>query len=178
MKQSIKALTPQYDARRMLDDYARLLYDPAHEYRAETRSENFTRSRNRAAWNNQVQAAWPQVRFVEMSAAPHGPLFSGETMPMRVLVDLAGLVPADVRVEAVVGRIDSDGALGDAEIVSLKPLEQRSNAWAFGCDYAPNQTGRLGCAFRISSNHFDHALTRPTHAFLSGADVGWRSRRL
>lgn len=166
MKQSIKALTPQYDARRMLDDYSRLLYNPAHDYRAETRSDNFTRSRTRAAWNNQVQAAWPQVRFVEMSAAPHGPLLSGHPMPMRVLVDLAGLVPADVRVEAVVGRIDSDGALGDAEIVSLKPLEQRGAAWSFGCDYAPNQTGRLGCAFRISSNHFDQALTRPTHALL------------
>ena len=101
-----------------------------------------------------------------MSSAPHGPLLSGHPMPMRVLVDLAGLVPGDVRVEAVVGRIDSVGALGDTEIVSLPPIEQRGAAWAFGCEYAPTQTGRLGCAFRISSNHFDHALTRPTNALL------------
>jgi len=166
MKQSIKALTPQYDARRMLDDYSRLLYNPAHEYRAETRSDNFTRSRDRAAWDTQVQAAWPNVRFVEMSSAPHGPLLTGHPMPMRAVVELAGLVPGDVRVEAVVGRIDSNGALEDTEIVSLAPLEQRGSAWAFGCDYAPTQTGRLGSAFRVSSNHFDQALTRPCNALL------------
>ncbi len=166
MKQSIKALTPQYDARRMLDDYSRLLYNPAHEYRAETRTGNFARSRDRAAWDKQVQSAWPQIRFVEIDAAPHGPLLSSHPMPMRVLVDLAGLVPGDVRVEAVVGRVDSNGALGDTEIVRLAPMEQRGDAWAFGCDFAPTQTGRLGCAFRVSSNHFDQALTRPTNALL------------
>ncbi|MFN0105184.1 MAG: alpha-glucan family phosphorylase [Bryobacteraceae bacterium] len=166
MKQSIKALTPQFDARRMLEDYSRLLYDPAHEYRRETRSENFTRSRNWVAWDTRVQTAWPQVRFVEVSALPHGPLLSGHPLPMEVLVDLAGLIPADVRVEAVIGRIDANGALGDTEIVKLSSIEQRGSAWAFGCNYAPTQTGRLGCAFRISSNHFDDPLTRPCNALL------------
>ena len=166
MKQSIKALTPQYDARRMLDDYSRLLYNPAHAYREETRAGDFARSRDRAAWDKHVQAAWPSVRFVDIGAPPHGTLLSGHPMPMRVLVDLANLAPGDVRVEAVVGRIDSNGALGDAEIVLLAPLEQSGAAWAFGCNYAPTHTGRLGCAFRISSNHFDQPLTRPTNALL------------
>ena len=31
----------------------------------------------------------------------------------------------------VVGRIDSYGALGDTEIVTLRPLEQRGSAWSF-----------------------------------------------
>jgi len=166
MKQSIKALTPQYDARRMLDDYSRLLYDPAHEYRAETRSDNFNRSKERVAWDRQIQSAWPNVRFVEVGGAPHGPVLSGHPMPLRAVVDLAGLVPKDVRVEAVIGRIDADGALEDTEIVRLAPMDQRGAAWTFGCDYAPHQTGRLGCAFRVSSNHFDHPLTRPSNALL------------
>jgi starch phosphorylase len=169
MKQSIKALTPQYDARRMLDDYARLLYTPAHDYRGETRSENFNRSRARAAWDQTVQAAWPHVRFVEAGGAPHGPVLSGHPMPLRALIDLAGLTPEDVRVEAVIGHIDSDGALENPEIVRLNALEQRGPAWSFGCDYAPTQTGRLGCAFRVSSNHFDHPLTRPCNALLKWA---------
>jgi starch phosphorylase len=166
MKQSIRALTPQYDARRMLDDYSRLLYDPAHEYRAETRSDNFNRSKERVAWDRQIQAAWPNVRFVEVGGAPHGPVLSGHPMPLRAVVDLAGLVPKDVRVEAVIGRIDADGALEDTEIVRLAAMDQRGAAWTFGCDYAPHQTGRLGCAFRVSSNHFDHPLTRPSNALL------------
>ncbi|HEU0123471.1 MAG TPA: alpha-glucan family phosphorylase [Bryobacteraceae bacterium] len=166
MKQSIKALTPQYDARRMLDDYARLLYNPAHSYRTETRSDNFTRSRKHVAWDQTVHAAWPNVRFVEMGGAPHGPVLSGHPMPMHAVVDLAGLQPDDVRVEAVVGRVSSDGALEDTEIVALHPVEQRGSAWLFGCDYAPHQTGRLGCAFRVVSNHFDNPLTRPCDALL------------
>lgn len=166
MKQSIKSLTPQYDTGRMLDDYSRLLYNPAHEYRAETRADNFSRSRARAAWDKKVQAIWPNVHFVGVEGAPTGPLSTGHSVPMRVVVNLAGLVPGDVRVEAVVGRVDTDGALEDTEIVVLAPLEQRGDAWAFGCDYAPTQTGRLGCAYRISSNHFDQPLTRPCNALL------------
>ena len=92
-----------------------------------------------------------------------------QNLPVTFCLDRAGLSPNDVRVEAVVGRIDSYGALGDTEIVTLRPLEQRGSAWSFGCDYAPTQTGRLGCAFRISSNHFDHPLTRPCNALLKWA---------
>lgn len=166
MKQSIKALSPQYDARRMLDDYSRLLYNPAHEHRSEMRNQNFVHSRDQAAWDKRVRGVWNDVRFVEVSSAPNGPVFTGNPLPLKALVDLAGLTPEDVRVEAVIGRVDSDGALEGTEIVTLPAIEQRGSAWQFGCEYAPHQTGRLGCAFRISSNHFDNPLTRPTNTML------------
>lgn len=166
MKQSIKALTPQYDARRMLDDYTRMLYNPAHEYRAETRLENFARSRQRVGWDRKVQAAWPRVRFVEVSGMPQAPVLSGQPMPMRAVIDLAGLAPEDVQVEAVIGRIHAEGTLEETEIVRLAPHEQKGPGWVFHCNYAPHQTGRLGCAFRVSSNHSENPLTRPNNALM------------
>jgi starch phosphorylase len=166
MKQSIKALTPQYDARRMLDDYSRLLYNPAHELRTETRDDNFARSKQRAAWDERVRSVWSHVRILEAGGAPAGAVLSGHSMPLHALVDLAGLEPSDVRVEAVIGRVDAEGILRDREIVSLDAAQQHGGAWMFRCDYAPHQTGRLGCAFRVSSNHFDNPLTRPTTALL------------
>ncbi|MBM3784458.1 MAG: glycosyltransferase family 1 protein [Acidobacteria bacterium] len=166
MKQSIKALTPQYDARRMLDDYDRLLYTPAHELRAETRGGNFARSRQHAAWDRNIRAAWHNVRFLDFGGAPAGAVLSGHALPLHALVELHGLEPVDVRVEAVIGRVDAGGILKDTEIVGLQAAEQHGSAWLFRCDYSPQQTGRLGCAFRVSSNHFDHPLTRPTDALL------------
>jgi starch phosphorylase len=166
MKQSIQALTPQYDARRMLDDYERLLYTPAHNLRAQTRSENFTRSRNVTAWDHRVRAAWDKVKFVQLSGSPDTSVLSGSLMPLEALVNLAGLTPADVQVEVVIGAVDPDGFLRPTEVVPLPFVEQRGAAHLFACRYAPHQTGRLGCAFRISSNHFDQPLTRPTNTLM------------
>ena len=44
---------------------------------------------------------------------------------MRAVVDLAGLKPTDVRVEAVIGRVGSTGQLEDTEVLTLPAVEQR-----------------------------------------------------
>jgi starch phosphorylase len=76
-------------------------------------------------------------------------------------VELAGLDAKDVRVEAVLGRIGSNGALEDTEIIVLPAAEARPGGAVFAKNIVPRQTGRLGYALRVSPNHYEDPLTRP-----------------
>ena len=74
MKESLMNLTPQFDARRMVDDYSRKLYDPSHANWMWMEGGNFEEARSRARWNTRVREGIcrPLVRFVDMGPAPSG----------------------------------------------------------------------------------------------------------
>jgi starch phosphorylase len=97
---------------------------------------------------------------------------SGSALPLRATVELAGLAPHDVRVEAVVGRIAANGELEDTQVLTLAPLEQHGSAYMFGRDFAPFTTGRLGYSLRVSPNHCDDPLNRPCNALMKWASEG------
>ncbi len=85
-------------------------------------------------------------------------------------VDLAGLAPDDVRVEAVVGQgRRASGELEETQVLTLAPLEQHGTAYMFGRDFAPFTTGRLGYSLRVSPNHCDDPLNRPCNALMKWA---------
>jgi starch phosphorylase len=85
---------------------------------------------------------------------------------MRAVVNLAGLTPKDVRVEAVIGRVGVNGNLEETQVMSLPSVEQQGNTYVFQREFVPHQTGRLGYSLRISPNHYDDPLTRPCNALL------------
>ena len=113
--------------------------------------------------------AWPQVKFHYSELGAEG-VSTGGPVPLQTEVDLAGLEPQDVRVEALVGRIGATGELEDAEVVQLRAISERGSAWVFSQDYQPKTTGRLGFAVRVSSNHFENPLNRPCNGLLKWAD--------
>jgi starch phosphorylase len=170
MKLSLKNVTPQYDAKRMLVEYSKLLYDPAHAHMKETTANEYAAARRLAVWDKEVHRVWNHIRFVEIDGGAASTIQTGGVVPLRAAVELAGLTPNDVRVEAVVGRVDSDGNLEDTTVIPLPVIEERGGVHLFGQEYAPHRTGRLGFSFRISSNHYRDPLTRPTNALLKWSD--------
>ena len=83
---------------------------------------------------------------------------------MRAAVDLAGLSPEDVRVEAVVGKVGANGNLEETTVFTLPAVERHDNVHVFAREFVPYQTGRLGYSVRISPNHCDDPLTRPCNS--------------
>ncbi len=166
VKQSLRYLSPEFDARRMLREYDHELYAPAHlAFTAQVQSR-FESARRRVKWSGKVREAWDRVHFVETGPAPTGPVTSGVTVPVRATVDLAGLDPEDVRVELVMGRVGASGSLEETEVMVLPVVERNGTTAVFAKDIAPQQTGRLGYALRISPNHYDDPLTRPCTSLL------------
>ena len=171
MKQSMMNLTPQFDCRRMVRQYEKELYNPAHEAFVAVRQDNFESARERARWNARIREVWAGVKFIETGPGPAGAVTSGRTVPVRATVEMAGLAPGDVRVEVVMGRVGSAGSLEDTEVMVLPPVEQNGSVAVFAKDVTPLHTGRLGYALRISPNHHDDPLTRPCNSLLKWGNV-------
>jgi starch phosphorylase len=166
VKRSLKYLSPQFSCQRMVEEYMAQLYEPAHTAWVDMRYDNFAKSREQARWNSDVRKVWDQVQFVEMGTPPKGAVLSGKPVPVKTAVNLAGLKAEDVRVEVVIGRVGVNGQLEDTEVMTLPPVEQRGSVVVFAKEIVPQQTGRMGYALRITTNHYGDPMTRPCGALL------------
>jgi starch phosphorylase len=172
MKQSIVYISPQFDCRRMVREYMTELYEPAHSSHLRILKADYSLVREKARWNARIREVWDRVRFVEAGPEPAGSVTSGKPVPVRAAIDLAGLKPGDVRVEAVVGRVDNNGYLEETEVLVLPAVDQQGSVAVFARDIVPERTGRLGYALRVSPNHFDDPITRPCTSLLKWSSVG------
>jgi starch phosphorylase len=172
VKQSLQYLTANFNCQRMVGEYQSKLYEPAHRAFEAVSREHFQASRDRVRWNDRVVQRWHDVSFLSSGIGPEAAVLTGSPLPLRAEVDLAGLEPQDVRVEAVLGRVAAEGSLEEAQVLTLAPLEQHGTVYLFGRDFAPFTTGRLGYALRITPNHYDDPLNRPCNALLKWAAEG------
>jgi starch phosphorylase len=150
----------------MVAEYDAQMYEPSHRAWMEVRKDGFESAKRKVRWNEEVHRVWNQVRFIEMTTTSDARVLSGQPIGLRAVVDLAGLRPSDVKVEAVVGRVGVEGHLEDTEVMTLAPSAEQGNAWVFAAQFVPGQTGRLGYAMRISPNHYEDPLTRPCYSLL------------
>jgi starch phosphorylase len=156
----------------MVATYKAELYDPANQQHKRLRGGNYREIREKTRWNARIREVWDRVRFVESGSAPALSVTSGSPVEVRAAIDLAGLTAADVRVELVMGRVDSNGHLEETEVLVLPSIEQQGAVAVFGKDIVPERTGRLGYALRVSPNHFDDPITRPCGSLLKWSSVG------
>ncbi len=168
VKQSLKAVSANFNCQRMVMEYSTQLYEPAHLGYERVCRDRFASSREHVRWHHAVTEKWPNVKFVDFGIGGET-VSAGSSVPMRAGLDLAGLTPEDVRVEAVVGRVGAHGELEDTQVLTLAPTGQQETVFMFGRDFAPFTTGRLGYALRVSPNHCDDPLNRPCNALLKWA---------
>jgi starch phosphorylase len=171
MKQALMYISPNFDCRRMVREYMTQLYEPAHQQHVRLLRGGYEDVRERSRWNARIREVWDRVRFVDAGPAPAGSVITGKPLPVRTGIELAGLSPTDVRVELVMGSIDSNGRLEETEVLVLPPVEQNGSVTVFGKDIVPERTGRLGYALRVSPNHFDDPLTRPCSSLLKWSAI-------
>jgi len=169
VKQSLEFLSAHFNCQRMVSEYSSQLYEPAHRAFSAVSQNRFTPARERAQWSRQVAQIWPRVHFLDCGAGLEAAVSTGAVVPLRAEVELAGLKPDDVRVEAVVGRVGASGELDQMQVLTLAPREQRGSVYLFEREFTPFATGRLGFSVRVSPNHFDDPLNRPCNALIKWA---------
>ena len=172
VKQSLRFVSAHFNCQRMVREYRTQMYEPAHRAYEAVIRDHFAPPRQRAQWTRSVAEKWPRVGFVDSGIGPEAPVSTGSPVPLRAALELAGLGPEDVRVEAVVGRVGADGDLEETQVLTLAPLEQHGTVFMFGRDFAPFTTGRLGYSLRVSPNHCDDPLNRPCNGLMKWAGEG------
>ena len=128
VKQSLTYISPMFDCRRMVREYMSELYEPAHLQHVRVAQSRYVAARDKARWAARIREVWDSVKFLGTNhSGPASAIISGNSLPVRATVDLAGLNPDDVRVELVMGRIDSSGYLEDTEVMVLPAIEQQGD---------------------------------------------------
>jgi starch phosphorylase len=112
VRHTLETLGPKVLASRMVRDYVHHLYTPAAEASRSLAGQAFSPARELSAWRSKVVASWPRVRVLHVEGGGIGDAPAvGATMSVRATVDLGGLSPSDVAVQAVYGRVDEHDVL-------------------------------------------------------------------
>ena len=149
-RHTLKSLGPKVLATRMVRDYVRQLYAPA-AITAHRLNTDFAGAAQLAAWKKKVKAGWEHVRVehVESSGVGDAPEV-GDRMSVRAFVALGDLEPADVDVQLVYGKSNSEDELVENGIESLHVAESyEGGRHRFDVEHVLDQSGAFGYTVRI-----------------------------
>ncbi len=148
VKASMQAHCPVFNTNRMVEEYTRCFYLPAHLRSRFVVHQVHSGARELAAWRRRMSDVWPAVAIEDVSTG-EGDRPVGDDMPVRALVRLDGLDPEDVVVEAVHGEVDGGGGLRGTESIALSPLERRDGVVVYEGVVPCFRTGLRGLAVRV-----------------------------
>ncbi len=123
VRHTLRTLGPKVLASRMVRDYVEQLYTPAAQASRGLAAEGFSPATDLAQFRTRVAQRWPDVRVqhVEGAGITDTPQV-GTVLEVRAVVDLAGLAPDDVTVQAAYGRVDEADELHAPSYVVLTSL--------------------------------------------------------
>jgi starch phosphorylase len=152
-KRSIATISPQFNVIRMVNEYVKKFYVPASLHGRRYGGEDFAVARDVAQWKAKVRSAWPGVRLHRLDS-PERRLKFGGTLNIEVAVQLNGLNPQDVIVEALFGRPGQHGRIGRVRHYPLNCAGDTHNGEAlYKLALTPELCGKLEYRIRIYPAH-------------------------
>ncbi len=154
VRHTLKSLGPKVQATRMVRDYVETLYAPAAATSARLAADDYAGAKELAAWRSRVLDRWPgvRVRHVDSGGAGDTPAL-GAKLSLRAEIDLAGLSPDDVDVQAVYGRVDDVNRLHDVATTSMNHGGDGDGLQHFNVDVPLARTGAFGYTVRVVPRH-------------------------
>ena len=123
VRHTLQTLGPKVLASRMVRDYVHHLYSPAAMSSRTLASQGFSGAKELAAWRARIIARWPRVRVLHVEGGGVGDAPAvGHSLVVRATVDLDGLEPSDLVVQAVYGRVDELDVLHRPVYIPLSPI--------------------------------------------------------
>jgi starch phosphorylase len=134
----------------MVRDYVQDLYVPAAGSARSMAVEGYRPAREEAAWRAHLLGNWHTVRVahVEATGGAETPQI-GSTMNLRAEVELPGLTPGDVEVQAAFGRVDDADGLHDVTTVPMQHEHGDGSRHWFTATLPLERTGAFGYTVRV-----------------------------
>jgi starch phosphorylase len=160
VRHTLQTLGPKVLASRMVRDYVEHYYLPAAESLRRTvtatdEGGEFAAARALAAYHRRAEEAWPKINItdVDSTGLPDTPLL-GSKLTLTATVQLAGLGPDEVTVEAVLGRVDAGDVLLDPVTVEMSYTgSAEGGSQVFSTTTPLPLAGALGYTVRVLPRH-------------------------
>ena len=169
VKKSMRLITPQFNTRRMVMEYANRCYLPAQSRWEYMVSDNMSKAKSLAAWKANTQSAWAGLVIKDVAVelgngeganeldAKNPQLKVGSKLKVSALVKLGRLTPADVSVELYHGPLDARGNITEGSVIKMehKGSSGADNEHWFSGLTPCHVSGRRGVAVRVVPKHPD-----------------------
>jgi starch phosphorylase len=156
VRHTLRVTGPKVLATRMVRDYVQDLYVPAAGSARTLAAGGYETARNEAAWRSHLLDNWHGVRVVHVEATGVGDTPEiGSSIHLRAEVELPGLTPGDVLVEAAFGRVDDADGLHEVTTVPMKHDGTEGSRHWFTATVPLERTGAFGYTVRVLP-HSEH----------------------
>ncbi|OZC62039.1 glycogen phosphorylase [Rhodococcus sp. 06-470-2] len=164
VRHTLEHLGPKVLASRMVQDYTLGYYAPAAESARAASAENNRGASDVALYRRRVEQAWSAVKVtrVDSDGLPDTPVI-GADLSLRADVDLGGLDPSDVVVQAVVGRVDEEENLTDIRTTAMTHVGTEGGEHIYAGETLLPHSGAVGYTVRVLPHH---------HGLASDAELG------
>lgn len=159
VRHTLQTLGPKVLASRMVRDYTEQYYVPAAQALRHTVAPidglPYGHARELTAYRMRVREAWPGVAVtdVDSTGLPDTPLL-GSKLTLTAAVELAGLRPDEVVVQAVLGRVDADGTLLRPDYVDMVHTGSGEGGTEIFTTTTPlPRAGAVGYTVRVLPHH-------------------------
>jgi starch phosphorylase len=112
--------------------------------------DGYAPARTEAGWRAQVRERWGSVRVahVEATGAKDAPEI-GSSLGLRAEVELPGLSPEDVQVQAAYGRVDDADQMHEVTTVPMEHETTEGSRHWFTATLPLERTGAFGYTVRV-----------------------------
>ncbi|HUO36947.1 MAG TPA: alpha-glucan family phosphorylase [Mycobacterium sp.] len=159
VRHTLQVLGPKVLASRMVREYTEKYYAPAaHSLRRTVEpvgGKPYANARALAAYRLRVAKAWPKLQITEVDSTglPDTPLL-GSQLTLTATVELAGLRPDEVSVQAVLGRVDASDTLLDPVYIPMAHIGTADNGdEVFSTTTPLPVAGSVGYTVRVLPHH-------------------------
>jgi starch phosphorylase len=161
VRHTLEVLGPKVLASRMVRDYTEKYYAPAAQSlrrTVEPREEGgvpFGAAWDLAAYRQRAHEAWPKIQItdVDSTGLPDTPLLGSE-LTLTATVQLAGLRPDEVSVQAVLGRVDTaDGLINPVTVAMPHSGTAEGGNEVFSTTTPLPVAGPVGYTVRVLPHH-------------------------
>jgi starch phosphorylase len=150
MKTSMRILGPQFNAKRMVREYAEEIYLPSQKRYIDLADNHFQRAKNLVAWKERLRGRWPGIKIIEVKGDVRGDLKVGDALVVRAYVKLPQLTPDDISVELFQGALDARGDIVRPKIIPMTPTGKTDgDTHEFAGTIECGTSGRQGYTVRV-----------------------------
>jgi glycogen phosphorylase len=155
MRESIRTITPVFNTHRMVKEYTERLYLPAAKSHEDFARENSQAATQLSQWKSKMRKDWPQVRVydVQVGNQDRQNIPVGESLQVSAHVQLGGVDPNHVRVEAYHGEAEN-GGVKNPTVTVLDPSGQNGDgSYIYQGSVPASESGAYGFSVRVVPTH-------------------------
>ncbi|RBY82019.1 DUF3417 domain-containing protein [Geodermatophilus sp. TF02-6] len=150
VRHTLRETGPKVLATRMVRDYVQRLYVPAAGSARAMAEGGYAAARTEAGWRAHLLEDWGTVRVAHVEATGAGDTPEiGSTLALRAEVEMPGLAPSDVQVQAAYGRVDDTDNLHEVTTLPMTHEHSDGSRHWFTATLPLERTGAFGYTVRV-----------------------------